>query len=101
MDRYIPRFLNAQPQFLWWEMDEFMILITSVLVGNFIEKMLICFALSFLFVRFYRKLKNDKQQGFFNHTMYYLGVKKWKTNAKYHGETIEKVPFFYIKNYIR
>lgn len=36
--QYIPKFLGSQPQFLWWELDEAMILISFLVAGRLIDK---------------------------------------------------------------
>lgn len=99
--RYIPKFLDSQPQFLWWEADEFMILIAALILGQILGKIIICMVVAIIIQKLYSKLKNDKQQGFVSHTLYGWGLKNWMTNVEYHGKKATKVSYFYIKNYIR
>lgn len=95
--RYIPKYLNAQPQFLWWEADEAMIGLSAIILGRVIDKMLIFLVIGFILVKIYSKLKNAKQEGFMIHTLYSLGLVQFKSN----GIKKNKIPHYYIKYYVK
>ncbi|MDR0453807.1 MAG: type IV conjugative transfer system protein TraL [Deferribacteraceae bacterium] len=87
---YIPKFLNAQPQFLWWDADEFIILIGGTLIGIIFDMRIICILSAFIAQKIYAKSKDHKQVGFLYHKLYSLGLLK-----------SPKVPPAYIKLYIK
>jgi hypothetical protein len=86
---YIPKFLNAQPQFLWWDADETMILAFGLLLGISIEQRLICIVSALIIQKLYSKSKEHSQIGYLRHKLYALGLIKNR-----------KVPPYYIKLYI-
>lgn len=94
---YIPKFLGSQPQFLWWELDEAMILISFLVAGRLIDKTLIFLTVGVIIKVIYSKLKNSKQQGYLLHKLYALGLMKPKSNTVKKN----KIPFFYIKLYVK
>lgn len=95
--RYIPKFLDAQPQFLWWEIDEFLILVFSLVIGMFFDEKVIMFSLGILIQKTYSKLKTGKQQGFLYHKLYSWGLLRLKSNLIKKG----KIPFYYNKYFIK
>lgn len=95
--RYIPKYLDAQPQFLWFELDEAMILLTGLVAGRMLDQMIFFIALSLIVQRVYTRLKNAKQTGFLQHTLYALGLVKFKSNL---GK-FKKIPDYYIKFYVK
>jgi len=95
--RYIPKYLDAQPQFLWFEFDEAMILLIGLMTGRMLDQMILFIAISLIIQRVYTKLKNAKQTGFLQHTLYALGLVKFKSNI---GK-FKKIPDYYIKYYVK
>lgn len=94
--RYIPKYLGAQPQFLWWELDEAMILLVFLVAGRLLDKMLIMLIIGVISQKLYSKLKNAKQQGFLQHKLYALGLTKFKSNLTKKN----KIPFYYVKLFV-
>lgn len=95
--RYIPKYLNAKPQFLWWEIDEAAIIFSSLIIGRILDKLLIFLIIGFVLLKIYTKLKNSKQEGFIIHTLYALGLVQFKSN----GIKKNKIPHYYIKYYVK
>lgn len=85
--RYIPKYLNAQPQILWWDLSEFIVflLILSVgVLGNF------PFTSAFIGVialRIMSKMGGKKEAGYYRHLAYAKGLYGVKG----------RVPEFWIK----
>jgi len=73
MRKKIPKYLNAQIQMGWWELDEFLILFLPSFVGftNNLTELGILTG-SALYV-FYKRLKENAQEGFFWHILYWYG----------------------------
>ena len=78
--RYIPKYLNASPHILWWEIDEALIilffLIGGVMSDHIILMLILGAAVSFI----YTKIKNHKQDGYFSHLFYFLGLRTLRSN---------------------
>lgn len=94
---YIPKYLDAQPQFLWWEADEGLIIASFILTGRMIDNVIIFTFLGFFLQRLYSKLKNARQEGYLNHVLYALGLYQPKSNKIKKN----KIPFYYIKKYVQ
>ena len=95
--RYIPKYLDAQPQFLWWEMDEGIILFSPLIVGIMIEQIIMMIVIGIVAQKIYSTLKNAKQQGYMNHLLYALGLYNPKSNRKKKN----KIPYYYNKYYVQ
>ncbi|MFA6396629.1 MAG: type IV conjugative transfer system protein TraL [Sulfurimonas sp.] len=78
-ERYIPKYLNAQIQLLWWELDEMIVMITFVSLGIISGHTYIGALVGFVIMNAYSKITSKKQPGFFKHVLYSYGL--WgKTN---------------------
>lgn len=95
--RYIPKFLDAQPQFLWWEFDEAMILLAGLMSGIMLDNRIIFFSISIIVQRVYTKLKEAKQPGYLYHKLYSLGLTTMKSNSMKKN----KIPDFYNKYFVK
>lgn len=95
--RYIPKYLDAQPQFLWWEIDEAFILFGSLIIGRMLDRLILFLIIGFVFLKLYNKLKSSKQDGFMIHFFYRLGLVKFKSNTN----KSNKLPHYYIKYFIK
>lgn len=73
-ERYIPKYLNAQIQLLWWELDEIIVLLTFTSFGIISNHPFLGAGLGFIAMNIYTKLSTKKQPGFFKHTMYKYGM---------------------------
>lgn len=70
----IPRYIDSQPQILWWELDEIIVLIMCLIVG-IITRQLTYFLLGgFVATYFITKLKTGKSEGYFFHWFYWIGM---------------------------
>lgn len=88
--RYIPQFLDAQIQLLWWELDEIIILMMFVSIGLLTDHAYIASVLGFMSMNLYSKISSKKQPGYFKHVMYKYGL--WERDA---------VPKYWIKELVR
>ncbi|TDA63644.1 type IV conjugative transfer system protein TraL [Sulfuricurvum sp. IAE1] len=89
-ERYIPKYLNAQIQLLWWELDEMIVLMAFVGLGIVADHTYIFAGLGIIAMNIYSKLNNQKQPGFFKHVMYRFGF--W---GKKH------LPEYWVKELVR
>lgn len=88
MDKhYLPKYLNALPQILWWELDELAFLAVFTTIGIMANAQLIGAGFGFFVTKIYSKLKQRKQPGFLKHFLYSLGLYGMKG----------KYPEYYVK----
>jgi type IV conjugative transfer system protein TraL len=87
---YIPKYLSSQPQFLWWDADEALILVLGLLIGVTFDQRLICISVALIIQKIYAKTKEHSQIGYLHHKLYSLGLLK---NGK--------IPPYYIKLFIK
>ena len=75
MERHrIPKYLHSYPQFLWWEMDEFLIFLVFMFTGIMVNKAIIGGLAGFIVTKLYVKMKETKQDGFIKHVAYAFGL---------------------------
>ena len=67
----IPRYIDTQPQILWWELDEIIVLIMSLFVGILTRQLTYFLLGGFIATYFITKLKNGKSDGFIFHLAYW------------------------------
>ncbi len=80
----IPRDLDKLPVVLFWEVDEFGMLVASMFIGLIIRHAIITVGLTFLLIMYYRRLKTKKHKGFLLHFLYKIGVMTPKNIPPYH-----------------
>ena len=73
---YIPRYLWAQPQIVWWELDEFLLFIVPLVIGNFANQLMVGIAVGAVLSTLFKKFKEGQQEGFLYHFLYWHGL--WK-----------------------
>lgn len=71
---YIPKYLNALPQVLWWEADEAAILGIFTAVGVAMNLTLPLACAGFVIMKLYAKTKNKRQEGLLFHWLYKKGL---------------------------
>ena len=86
-EHYIPKYINAQMQILWWDFDEFMMFIIFVAFGIISDHQVIGAIAGWLFLSYYTRIAQNKPYGFLKHVAYRVGLFN-KPN---------KVPEFYKK----
>jgi type IV conjugative transfer system protein TraL len=89
-ERYVPKYLNAQIQLLWWEMDEMIVMMTFVSLGIISDHTYIGALLGFGAMNIYSKINSKKQPGFLKHVLYRYGL--W-------GK--KNLPEYWIKELVR
>ncbi|MBI5328321.1 MAG: conjugal transfer protein TraL [Deltaproteobacteria bacterium] len=84
-EQKIPQYLHKPSQTLWWESDEFALILLSL-------TLLLVFGIKFIFLFVfpytYSKIKNKYNRGFVGHLPYMLGLKDFKG-----------CPMFFIKRF--
>ena len=87
----LPRYLHARPQLLNWELDEVMIWLPFIGVGIMVNQPPLFALVGYLLMRFYIRLKNNRQDGYIAHFFYRLGLYNLKG----------KFPEYWIKELVR
>lgn len=85
----IPRYLDDPPSLFWWDVDEIIIVSIFFAIGIATNTLTYLLSLGFLVGYILRKVKQQQSDGFFLHSLYWLGV-----------FPIKKCPPSYIKTYI-
>jgi len=80
----IPKDLDKLPVVLFWEVDQFGILVASMFIGLIIRHAIITVGLAFILVMYYRRLKKTKHKGFIMHFLYKIGVMTPNNIPPYH-----------------
>jgi len=84
IDYRVPRDLDALPVVLFWEVDEFAILVVSMFVGIFARHAFVIVGVAVVFVFIYKRLKKKKHKGFIQHIAYKIGILTPKNIPPYH-----------------
>jgi conjugal transfer pilus assembly protein TraL len=70
----IPRYIDTQPQILWWELDEVILLVLSLFAGILTRQLTYFLLGGFVATYFVSKLKSGKSKGYVFHWFYWLGI---------------------------
>ena len=70
----MPKYLNALPQVLWWELDELAFLASATAIGIIANAQIIGAGIGFLLMKLYSSQKRKKQPGFLKHFLYKHGL---------------------------
>ena len=70
----IPRYMNAQAQILWWELDEVTIITASIGIGIMYELLVVTVPLGLLAARALAKTKAEHGHGWFLHRAWWHGI---------------------------
>ncbi len=70
----IPRYLNSQPQILWWEIDEIIIIITAIGLGVVFEALIVTVPLGLLAARTLGRVKAQHGHGWIIHSAWWRGI---------------------------
>jgi type IV conjugative transfer system protein TraL len=89
--KYIPKYMNAEMQILWWDLSEFLILLVIIAFGVIAEMQFIATAIGVGVLKVITKMKNHKQAGFVGHYAYSKGLFGLK----------DRVPEFWIKEIVK
>ncbi len=75
----VPKYLFAQPQIGWWELDEFLFVAMGMGIGIMIggTATLLGALIGFILAKLYGMTKETKQPGFLKHKAYSLGLYPW------------------------
>jgi conjugal transfer pilus assembly protein TraL len=70
----IPRYIDAQPQFFWWELDEFALAIGLMGVGMLTETLTIMFFAILVVSAWMKRFKSNNLDGAIVHIAYKAGL---------------------------
>lgn len=89
--KYIPKYMNAEMQILWWDASEFAILLSFMAVGLVVEAQFIMTIIGVFVLKIITAMKNYRQAGFVGHYAYSKGLFGLKG----------RVPEFWIKEIVK
>jgi len=72
--RYISRYLNAEPQILWWDLSDFIKVLFFIFFGVLADHPFIFLIIGVLFLKLSTKLTSAKEIGYQKHLAYHLGL---------------------------
>jgi len=87
---YVPKYINALPQILWWELDEFALFLGGVVLGILTNHSFLGAFAGFMLARAYMKLKYKRQAGFMFAWLYSKGL--WGKKGV--------IPEYWIKEFV-
>lgn len=70
----IPKYLDAKPQFLWWEVDDISVFFIFLVIGLVSNYLLVCSAIGIFAVWLKIKSKDSFVKGYFNHFFVWHGL---------------------------
>ncbi len=70
----IPRYLNAQIQLLWWELDEVLILTAAIGIGIVFELLTLTVPIGLLAAKGLAKVKAEQGHGWLLHYAWWKGI---------------------------
>ena len=70
----IPRYIDDQPTFLFWDVDEIIVICICIIVGMIIGKLTYLLLSGLVLSKGLGKLKQNKSEGYFMHVLYWYGV---------------------------
>jgi type IV conjugative transfer system protein TraL len=70
----IPRYLNAQAQLLWWELDEVLVITAALGIGIMYEVLLLAVPIALLATRAMAKMKAEHGHGWILHQAWWHGI---------------------------
>ena len=73
-ETHIPRYLNAQAQLLWWELDEVLVITAALGVGILYEMLVFSIPLALIAAKLMAKMKAEHGTGWILHQAWWHGV---------------------------
>jgi type IV conjugative transfer system protein TraL len=70
----IPRYLNAQAQLLWWELDEVAVITAALGMGIMYEMLLLSVPLALIAAKAMSRVKADHGHGWLLHAAWWQGL---------------------------
>ncbi len=77
----IPKYIDDPPRILLWRSDDFLPLAIGMLAGVLANQFLICMAIAFVSVRFWRRHRDNRPDGYVLHLMYWWGAMQLKCRS--------------------
>ena len=78
----VPRYIDSQPQFFWWELDEFALAIGLMGVGMLTETLTIMFFVIVVVSAWLKRFKSNNLDGAIVHIAYKAGLTPLNTVYK-------------------
>ena len=75
-ERHIPNYVDDQPQFFFWEIDEFFPSLVIFIVLYMWGQILLGMMASFVFVKLFGRFKNNHMPGVLFHMVWWTGMMK-------------------------
>ena len=71
----IPRYIDSQPQFLWWEFDELIMVVLLFTLGIMTDTLTLMLLVVIPTTTWaLKRFKNNSLEGIFYHMMFWVGV---------------------------
>ena len=70
----VPRYIDSQPQFFWWELDEFALAIGIMGVGMLTETLTVVFFVIVVLSAWMKRFKSNNLDGALIHIAYRAGL---------------------------
>ena len=74
IEHRIPRYLNAQAQILWWELDEVLVMAAALGIGILYEMLLLSVPLALVSAKLMAKVKAEHGHGWVLHAAWWHGI---------------------------
>ena len=70
----IPRYLNAQAQLLWWELDEVAVITAALGMGIMYEMLILSVPIALIAAKAMARVKADHGHGWLLHSAWWQGI---------------------------
>jgi len=70
----LPKYIDEPPQILMWRIDDLVPVIVLMVIGILANHLLPFLLVGFVGIRFYRRFRESKPDGYFLHALYWYGV---------------------------
>ncbi|MFQ5779164.1 MAG: type IV conjugative transfer system protein TraL [Nitrospiria bacterium] len=81
MEARIPRYIDDPPQFLFWELDELILVVGLFGLGIFINYPTLCGLIGIILARLAGMQKSGKADGYLWHFLYWFGLVEGRPNG--------------------
>jgi len=70
----LPKYIDDPITLLIWSADEFVPFTLVLLIGMLIGQLLVALLLSLVVIKFYRRYRESRPDGYIQHALYWLGL---------------------------
>ena len=86
----IPTVIDQPPIYIFWSQDEFIPVVAVLSAGFFFGWLLTAAVISFVVLRFYRKIRDSHPRGYFFHWTWWIGIGGARNSFSIHNPFIRK-----------